>query len=414
MPKLATGLTVKKLDVAKPKTTLSDGRGLSLVVDANGNKRWVFRYTRPDGRRNWLGLGAYPDTSLLMARSVAQEARERLSNGEDPADIKKDSKRAEKAVARGTFRAIAEEWYAHKAKSWASETARKARETLDDDLFPKLGAKPIAEITSADIKPIILLVHERAPRLAVKARQYCNQIIEYAIQEGLREDGRLLSLRGVLPKSHKSHYAAVTKSNDLPALVKAIDAIGSPQSRAAILFCLYTALRPGVVVGARWDEFDLNAMEWHIPASRMKMGNDHITPIPSQMLPLLDRQREITDDSPFVFPGVRNPKNQHMHRDSLSKILRESGLRGVTVTHGFRATLRTIAREKFRVDADVLEAQLAHAKKDEIQAAYDRTQFLEERHKLVQDWADYLEAQTKSTDEIPAGAKVIPLHGHGV
>ena len=407
MPKLATGLTVKQLDAAKPKTTLSDGRGLSLVVDTNGNKRWVFRYTRPDGRRNWLGLGSYPDTSLLMARSVAQEARERLSNGQDPADIKKDSKRAEKAVVRGTFKAIAEEWYAHKAKSWASETARKARESLDDDLFPKLGAKPIAEITSADIKPVILLVHERAPRLAVKARQYCNQIIEYAIQEGLREDGRLLSLRGVLPKAPKGHYAAVTKSNDLPALINAINGIGSPQSRAAILFCFYTALRPGVVVGARWDEFDLVAMEWHILASRMKMGNDHITPIPSQMLPLLERQREITGESPFVFPGVKNPNIKHMHRDSLSKILRESGLRGVTVTHGFRATLRTIGREKFKVDVDILEAQLAHAKKDEVQAAYDRTQFLEERHELVQNWANYLEEQSKSAKVIPISFKAI-------
>lgn len=406
MPRLATGLTVKQLDAAKSQKTLSDGRGLSLVVDAGGNKRWVFRYTRPDGRRNWLGLGSYPATSLLMARSIAQEAREQLSSGDDPAEIKKESKLAEKAVVRGTFKATAEEWYAHKARSWATETARKARESLDDDLFPKLGTRKIAEITSADIKPVILMVHARAPRLAVKARQYCNQIIEYAIQEGLREDGRLLSLRGVLPKAPKGHYAAVTKSNDIPTLVKAVNAIGSPQSRAAILLCLYTALRPGVVVGARWEEIDTNAMEWHIPASRMKMGNDHITPIPTQALPLLDKQREMAGESPFIFPGVRNPKKRHMHRDSLSKILRESGLRGVTVTHGFRATLRTIAREKFRVDADVLEAQLAHAKKDEIQAAYDRTQFLEERHKLVQDWADYLESQSKSADVIPLRGRV--------
>lgn len=401
MPKHVIELTVKRIDAAKSEQTLYDGRGLALLVDRSGNKRWVLRYTRPDGRRNMIGLGTYPAVMPAVARTKAREAKAGLVLGIDPIATKKDQKREEKAASRGTFKSVAEEWYAHKAKSWASETARKARESLDDDLFPKLGAKPIAEITSADIKPVILIVHERAPRLAVKARQYCNQIIEYAIQEGLREDGRLLSLRGALPKAPKGHYAAVTKSNDLPALIGAINAIGSQQSRAAILCCLYTALRPGVVVGARWDEFDLNAMEWHIPASRMKMGNDHITPIPSQMLPLLERQREFTDDSPFVFPGVRNPKIQHMHRDSLSKILRESGLRGVTVTHGFRATLRTIAREKFRVDADVLEAQLAHAKKDEIQAAYDRTQFLEERHKLVQDWADYLDAQLKSTNVVP-------------
>jgi len=401
MPKRVVELTVKQIDAAKPGATLYDGKGLALVVDIAGNKRWVLRYTRPDGRRNMIGLGTYPAVMPTVARTKARDAKTGLVQGVDPIATKRELKREEKAVSRGTFKSIAEEWYAHKAKSWATETARKARESLDDDLFPKLGAKPIAEITSADIKPVILLVHERAPRLAVKSRQYCNQIIEYAIQEGLREDGRLLSLRGALPKAPKGHYAAVTKSNDIPALINAINAIGSPQSRAAILFCLYTALRPGVVVGARWDEFDLSAMEWHIPASRMKMGNDHITPIPSQILPLLERQRGIADDSPFVFPGVRNPKTQHMHRDSLSKILRESGLRGVTVTHGFRATLRTIAREKFRVDADVLEAQLAHAKKDEIQAAYDRTQFLEERHKLVQDWADYLEAQPKSAEVIP-------------
>ena len=311
MPKRVVELTVKQIAAAKPGDTLYDGRGLALFVDNAGNKRWVLRYTRPDGRRNMIGLGAYPVVMPLDARTKAREVKKGLVHGIDPIATKKEQKREEKAITRGTFKSVAEEWYAHKAKSWASETARKARESLDDDLLPKLGARPIAEITSADIKPIILLIHERAPRLAVKARQYCNQIIEYAIQEGLREDGRLLSLRGALPRAPKGHYAAVTKSNDIPAL---INAIGSTQSRAAILLCLYTAVRPGVVVGARWDEFDLGAMEWHIPASRMKMGNDHITPIASQMLPLLERQREIADDSPFVFPGVRNPKIQHMHR----------------------------------------------------------------------------------------------------
>lgn len=407
MPKLAPGLNETQIRNAKPKDKpykLADGKGLVLLVNSNGSKWWRLRYT-VDGREKMLSLGVYPEVSLATARNKSHDARTTVAKGADPSKERQTDKRQRIAASRGTFEVVAEEWYAHKAKSWASETARKARETLDDYLFPKLASKPIAEITTADIKPVILYVHERGPRLAIKARQYCNQVIEYAIQEGLREDGRLLSLRGALPKAPKGHYAAVTKSNDLPALLKAINNIGSPQSRAAILCCLYTAVRPGVVVGALWDEFDLDVMEWHIPASRMKMGNDHITPIPTQMLPFLERQREVAGDSPFVFPGVRNPELRHMHRDSLSKILRESGLRGVTVTHGFRATLRTIAREKFRVDADVLEAQLAHAKKDEIQAAYDRTQFLDERHELVQQWADYL-------DKVKAGAEIILLHGN--
>ena len=406
MPKLAKSLTVKQLESAKANITLSDGNGLSLVVDANLNKRWVFRYTRPDGRRNWLGIGSYPDVPLLKARKEALIGRERIAEGLDPSNLKKEAKQAEKTIVRGTFKAVAEEWYTNKSRSWASETARKARESLDDNLYPKLAGRQIAEISTSDIKPVLLALSERAPRLAVKARQYCNQIIDYAIQEGLREDGRLLSLKGVLPKATKSHYAAVTKSNDLPELVKAINRIESTNSRIALLVCLYTASRPGVVAGMRWDEIDIGAKEWHIPASRMKTGNDHITPIPNQLIPMLEQLKPIAGESPFVFTGYRDPLKKHIHRDSLSKILRENGLRNVTVTHGFRATFRTIARERLRAETDVLEAQLAHAKKDDIQAAYDRSQFLEERHVLVQKWADYIHAVTSDAKIVSITSKV--------
>ena len=402
MPKLAPGLSDTRIRNAKPKDKqykLADGKGLVLLVNPNGSKWWRLRYSI-DGSEKMLSLGVYPEVSLTLARQKTNDARKSLANGSDPSQDRKSEKRKRVSASRDTFKAVAEEWYLHKSKSWAKETARKARETLDDYLFPKLASKPIAEISTSDIKPAILYVFERGPRLAVKARQYCNQIIDYAIQEGLREDGRLLSLRGVLPKAPKSHYAAVTKSSELPALFNAINAIGSNQSRTAILCCLYTALRPGVVAGALWNEFDFEKSEWHISADRMKMGNDHITPIPSQMLELLKEQREMAGDSPFVFPGIRNPNIQHVHRDTLSKILRESGLRGVTVTHGFRATLRTIAREELGIDKDVLEAQLAHAKKDEIQAAYDRTQFLKERHDLMQRWADYLNGLAKGENVI--------------
>jgi integrase len=152
----------------------------------------------------------------------------------------------------------------------------------------------------------------------------------------------------------------------------------------------------------RWDELDMEAKEWHIPASRMKTGNDHMSPLPDQVISLLEQLKALAAESPYVFPGDRDPMNKHIHRDTLSKILRENGLRDVTVTHGFRATFRTIARERLRADSDVLEAQLAHAKKDEIQAAYDRSQFLEERHNLIQRWADYIDA-------IQSGAKVVRI-----
>lgn len=401
MPKKVTSLTDVQIRATKPGETKYDGNGLELIVDAKGNKRWVLRYRRTDGRRNMLGLGSYPDVSASAARIAAEEIRQRLRQGIDPVDYKKSERLKQETSIRGTFKVIAEEWYSHKTKEWAKETARKAREILDDSLLPRLANKPVAEIASSDVKQVLLEIHERAPRLAIKARQYSNQIIHYAIQEGLREDGRELSLKGALPKCDKGHYAAVTKPSDLPALLKAIEGITSIYSKVALLTCLYTATRPGVVAGMRWDELNLDSKEWHIPANRMKMGNDHITPLPAQLITMLQQLRTLAGESPFVFPGVSDPINKHIHRDSLSKVLRENGMRDKTVTHGFRATFRTIARERLRIAPDVLEAQIAHAKKGEVQAAYDRTQFLDERHKLIQQWADYVDAMKNNKTVVP-------------
>ncbi len=226
-----------QIRTARPGETKYDGKGLELIVDANGNKRWILRYRQPDGRRNMIGLGSYPDVSASAARIEAEEIRQKIRQEIDPVDFKKSEKLKQKTAIRGAFKVIAEEWYTHKAKGWAKETAHKAPEILDDSLFPRLAKKPIAEISSADIKPVLLEVHDRAPRLAVKVRQYCNQIIGYAIQASLREDGQELSLKGELPDFTKRHYAAITKSNELPELLKAINGIDSVYSRVALLVC---------------------------------------------------------------------------------------------------------------------------------------------------------------------------------
>ncbi len=392
MPKIVKNLTDREIKTAKPGEIKQDGKGLMLVVDKSGNKRWVLRYKRPDGRRNMIGLGSYPDVPVAVARANADEVRQRLINGIDPVEHKKSEKLKQRKLNRGTFKAVSEEWYAKKSREWADETCRKARLILDDYLLPKLANSSIAAISSSDVKLVLLEIHERSPRLAIKARQYCNQIVLYAIQDELREEGKMLALKGVLPtKFDKGHYPAVTKHTDLPKLCSAINGIKSIYSRVALWVCIYTATRPGVVAGMRWNELNLDAKEWHIPGDRMKMGNDHITPLPDQLVSMLAEMQGLTGDSPFVFPGQRDPLNKHISRDSLSKALRENGMRGIAVPHGSRATFRTLARERLRVDPDILEAQIAHAKKGEVQAAYDRTQFLEERHKYTQLWADYID-----------------------
>ena len=313
IPKIIRKLTDLEIRSAKPGETKQDGKGLTLIVDVNENKRWVLRYTRPDGRRNMIGLGSYTEVPATVARIEAAEIRERLRQGVDPVEYRKAEKLEQKAAIRGTFRAIAEEWHNHKSKAWAKETARKAREILNDSLFPKLAKKNIAEIASFDVKPLLLEIHKRAPILVVKARQYCSQIISYAIQEGLREDGRELSLKGVLPKSAKGHYAAVTKSSELPPVIKAIEGIESIHSKVALIVCLYTASRPGVVAGMCWSELSFDDKEWHVPASRMKLDHDHITPLPNQLMVMLKDLKAVAGDSPFVFPGASDPMNEQTH-----------------------------------------------------------------------------------------------------
>lgn len=181
--------------------------------------------------------------------------------------------------------------------------------------------------------------------------------------------------------------------------MRAITAYSGYMVRSALQLAAWTVLRPGVIASARWEEFDLDKAEWHIlgknpdGTDRMKMGHDHIVSLPTQAVLMLRGMFKITGGDEFVFAAVGKARNPHLNRDALSKALRDMGFQGIHATHGFRATLRTLAKERLGIDRDVLEAQLAHAKKDDIQAAYDRTKFDDERRAAMQMWADYLDAQ---------------------
>lgn len=369
------------------------GGGVSITANGDGTGRWVFRYNRPSGKQNQLGLGGYPVVSLSSARLAAGRLLGQVAQGVDPSAARSAEKLQKKQSNSGSFSAVAELWYEHQSKGWRSdETRRKARMVLDTYLLPRLKTMKIADLTTADVAPVLLDLHSRAPNLARKAMQFCSQIVHYAIRHGLREDGRFLSTRGLLPRAGaRGHMAAVTRGALLPGLLSAIHGIGSENSRNAILLALLTAARPGEVAGARWSEIDFEAREWHVPSDRMKAGNAHISPLSRQSIHVLEKQLALANGSPFVFPGALDPQKKHINRDSLSKILRENGLRGVTVAHGFRATFRTLSVERLGALPAHAEEQLAHAKKGEVQAAYDRAKYLDQRHELMQRWADYLD-----------------------
>ncbi|RKE36391.1 integrase [Paraburkholderia sp. BL23I1N1] len=380
---------------------LADGNGLALRVQPNGTKTWLFRYRRPGtGKENFHSLGPYPDITLTDARRSAATARSLVREGTDPVEHRRAEFAARRRVAEGAFHLVAQRWLDFKHKEWADETYRKAEFVVREYLTPALRNKPISTLATPEVKPVLEAIATHAPNLATKARQFLGGIVTYAVQNGLREDGAALTLRGVAPRHKKGHIPAITKPTDIAPLVIAIDAYKSPLTRAALKLTMLTGLRPGVVASVPWDEVNLETGEWHVAAERMKMRHDHIVPLPKQAIAVLNELQLLTGKGHYVFPSPARQKTPHLHRDALSKALREMGFQGKHATHGFRGMLRTVGRERLGMDIDVLEAQLAHAKRGDVQKAYDRTTFDDDRRRVMQEWADYIDRLSVPTTEV--------------
>lgn len=398
MPRQAVALTELRIRNTKPverEQRLYDGNGLYLSVMPSGARWWRVKYVF-EGKERRAGIGSYPEVSLQQARGERDRIRARLREGRDPIAEKREARSATQRAQEGAFEVVAQRWLARKlkgakGKGWAPETYRKASYVVDAYLTPALRSQPIATLSTQTAAKVIEEIAEHAPNLAAKARQYLGGIVDFAIKKGLREDGRLLSLRGTVPHYQKGHIPAAIEPADIRAVVVAIDGYQSPVTRAALILAMLTAMRPGIVAAARWDEIDLEAKEWRVSAEKMKMGFAHIVPLPTQAVEVLRSMLPFSAGADYVFPPLARQKSPHLSRDSLSKALRDMGFQGKHATHGFRGMLRTAGRERLGFDIDVLEAQLAHAKRGDVQKAYDRTTFGEERRRAMQRWADYLD-----------------------
>jgi integrase len=416
MPRLAKPLTELQISKAKPKAkaySLADGNGLSLLVSTAGLKTWAVRYRLPGKSSHTPAtIGHYPALTLADARVRALEIQREAKQGVATAGTRKARHLAEtvgnaeqeaEALAhaetqRVTFRAVSGRWLAEKRIGWATETYRKARLVVDSYLMPKLGDADMRTLETKDVRPVLIEMAATVPQLARKARQHVGSIVEHAIHEGLRSDESALRLARILPTIRSGHMPAVTDDeNKLGAVMRAIDTHENRVVRAALTLAALTVMRSGVVASARWSEVDLVAGHWNIPgknpdgSNRMKTGQDFSTSLPTQALEVMREMHVRSGDGEYVFPPQARQNSPHVSRDSLSAALRDMGFQGQHTTHGFRASLRTLGRERLGIDVDVLEAQLAHAPKDEVQAAYARVKFKEQRREVMQAWADYLD-----------------------
>ena len=383
---------------AKPKR-LFDSGGLYLEVSPSGSKLWRLKY-RIAKREKRLAFGIYPEVSLKDARVKRDDARKLLAAGIDPGEHRKA---AQQLDASG-FETVAREWFTKFSPSWSPDHAERVIRRLERDIFPWIGARPIGNVTAPELLTALRRIESRGVvETAHRAMQNCSQVFRYAVATGRAERDPTADLRGALPPVKGNHFASITEPKAVGELLRAINGYqGSFATQCALRLAPLVFVRPGELRRAEWTEFDLDAAEWRIPASKMKMRVIHVVPLSSQAVSILRELHPLTGAGKYVFPGART-KDRPMSENTVLAALRRMGYGTNDMTgHGFRSMACTILNEQ-GWNRDAIERQLAHAERDNVRAAYNYAEHLPERRKMMQQWANYL-------DKLKAGAEVIPLH----
>ncbi|CAN5310554.1 integrase arm-type DNA-binding domain-containing protein [soil metagenome] len=379
----------------------TDGAGMYLLVKAAG-KYWRMDYAHADKRKT-LALGVYPAVSLANARQGRDKARKLLAQGMDPSTAKRDDKLATAAAAANTFESVAREWLIKTESDRAAITHLKVVTWLEKDAFPFIGNMPISTIKPRDVLDrVVRKVEARgAIDTAHRLKQLCGQVFRYAVATGSAERDVTQDLKGALTTTTTKHHAAITEPKQVGDLMRSIAAYtGHPTTLAALKLSPLVFVRPSELRTAEWSEIDLEAAEWRIPGSKMKMKIDHLVPLSTQAVELLRSVQPITGHGQYVFPSLRTGERP-MSENTINAALRGMGYPKETHSaHGFRAMARTIMDEVLGQRVDLIEHQLAHAVKDANGRAYNRTAHLPARRVMMQTWADYL-------DKLRVGAEVI-------
>ncbi|MEN1957706.1 tyrosine-type recombinase/integrase [Luteimonas changyuni] len=386
-------LTDTKVRTLKPREAayrIADANGLCIEVRPSGAKVWRYRY-RFAGRASMVTMGEYPTMGLSAARAERERLRALVKGGGNPAL----SAKIERAIAieqsESTFGAIAEELRLKRAKAGLSPgSVERERRLLEKDLAPIVPV-PITEVTAPLLLAALRKLEARGVvETAHRARALAGQVFRYAIATGRAQTNPAESLAGALEQPKSTHFASVTEPKQIGGLLAAMYRYqGSPVTQAALKLAPMLFVRPGELRQAQWADVDLKSAEWRFIAS--KTGTPHIVPLATQAIQILSDLKPLTSRSPFVFPGVRNSKRP-MSENTVNAALRYLGFDSETITgHGFRAMARTVLDEVLGFRPDYIEHQLAHAVRDPLGRAYNRTAHLGERKKMMQAWADYLD-----------------------
>lgn len=395
-------LTELQCKNAKPKEKaypLADGEGMYLEIFPNGGKYWRMKY-RYAGKQKKVAFGIYPDVPLFQAREKRMEAKKLLNQGIDPSMHKQEQKIRAVADAGNTFEGIAKMWFEHKSKNISKRYGDFMWSRIEKDILPSFGKKPIKAVTSLDIIQALKKVEARGVHeLARRLKQSCDEIFRYAVSHGIAENNpvRNFDSRDVLVKYKKEHHACI-EIEEIPDFLKALHSNNVriyPLTRMAVELLMLTFVRTSELIDAQWNEINLKEKQWVIPAERMKMRRPHLVPLSIQALAILEELHKLSGHREFVFPSMIDARHKSMSNNTILQALTSMGYKGRMTGHGFRALAMSTIKERLGYRHEVVDLQLAHAKGNKIDAAYDRAKFLNDRRKMMQAWADYIDGVKK-------------------
>jgi integrase len=391
MAKIPAPLTDTQIKNSKPKDkeySLADGQKLSLRVKPSGSKAWIFTYQRPyTKKRTNLGFGSYPEVSLASARKLRSESLILLADNIDPQEHKAEQRQKNELAHLNTLAHVARQWHEVKKTSVSESYGQKIYRALELHILPKLGKLPIHKITATQaievLKPL-----EEAGKLDMLKRvtQALNQIMTFAVNTGIIHHNPLAKITSAFKAPTKRHQLTL-EPKELPELMKALSYANIQLlTRVMIEWQLHTMTRPSEAAGARWEEIDLEAELWIIPAERMKMKRSHMVPLSPQVIELLEIIKPHSGESEYLFPSEMK-RNKHRNTQTANMALKRMGFGGRLVAHGLRALASTTLNEQ-GFNPDVIEAALAHIDKNEVRAAYNRAQYLEKRKVMMCWWSN--------------------------
>ena len=398
MARITRPLTNNEILKTKPRDkdfTLHDGDGLFLLVKTSGKKLWRFRYQRPgSSSRTNLSLGSYPALTLAAARQIRDQHLTTLAHDSEPQQQEEQVSEQRQIELDSIFSTVAANWFQLKSKSVTEDYAKDIWRSLDKDVFPAIGAIPVQELKARTIVEALEPIKARGALETVRRLvQRINEIMIYAVNTGLI-DANPASGVGMAFERPKKQNMPTLRPEELPKLMRSLVMSNlSVPTRCLIEWQLLTLVRPSEASGARWEEIDLDAKLWTIPAERMKGKREHVVPLSPQALYILDVMKAISAHREHVFPSRNDPK-QAMNSQTANAALKRIGYGGKLVAHGLRSIASTALNEA-GFNADVIEAALAHTDKNEVRRAYNRSIYLEQRKDLMSWWGVFVNKTNK-------------------